>query len=207
MNKIIMDGEKTILNNYESEIMVSNDCRLYILNHPESLTLNIVLNDNSSLEIYDFNLYNKDVKIEVIQNNNSQFNYLHTFKIDGEYHFQYKALMQGNNNINNISIRGVSLGSASLDIDGDVSKDTIGNELNEDIKILTTKGKAFIAPMMHINTLDVLANHNTAISNIREEELFYLMSKGIDRVMATNLIEDGYLYGLFKNTEFYELTK
>ena len=61
--------------------------------------------------------------------------------------------------------------------------------------------------MLHISALNVLANHNTAISNVNEDALFYLMSKGIDRKQATKLIEDSYIYGLFKNEEFINLIK
>ena len=55
---------------------------------------------------------------------------------------------------------------------------------------------------------EVIANHNTAISNIREDELFYLNSKGISLVGAIRLIEDGYLYGILKKyEEFYKLVR
>ncbi len=207
MNKIIMGGNCLKLENYESEIIVSDNSKLYILDSKEDLKLNIILEDNASLEVYDFNTHNKSVSINVTQKNNSRFEYLHTFRIDDEYNFNYNANILGNNNINNINISGVSLGFAHMFIDGVINKNTKGNELNENIKILTTKGKAFISPMLHVSALDVIANHNTAISNIREDELFYLMSKGIERDKAISLIEDGYLYGILKNTEFYEFIK
>ena len=56
--------------------------------------------------------------------------------------------------------------------------------------------------MMHINVKECIANHNTAISNVREDEIFYLMSKGITRDIAIKLISDGYLYGLYKDEKF-----
>lgn len=207
MNKIILGGDNLKLDKYVSEIVVKDKAKLYILDSSDDLSLNITLEDNASLEIYDFNKHNKSSNIEVTQNNNSNFAYFHTFKIDGDYNFNYKANILGNNNINNITISGVSLGFAHMYVDGNIKENTKGNELNENIKILTTEGKAFISPMLHVSALDVLANHNTAISNIREDELFYLMSKGIGHHEAIALIEDGYLYGIFKNTEFYELIK
>lgn len=207
MNKIIMDGDNLKLDKYDTEIIVMKDSKLYLLDKSEDLNLKIILEDNTSLDIYDFNTHNKKTIIEVEQNNNTKFNYYHTFRIDAEYNFNYTADILGNNNINNITISGVSIGNASLFVDGKIKENTKGNELNENIKILTTKGKAFISPMLHVSALDVIANHNTAISNIREEELFYLMSKGIDEDKAISLIEDGYLYGIFKNTEFYEFIK
>lgn len=207
MNKIIMDGDNLKLDNYDTEIIVMKDSKLYLLDKSEDLNLKIILEDNTSLDIYDFNTHNKKTIIEVEQNNNTKFNYYHTFKIDDDYEFTYNANLLGNNNINNITISGVAIGFAHMFVDGKIKENTKGNELNENIKVLTTKGKAFISPMLHVSALDVIANHNTAISNIREEELFYLMSKGIDEDKAISLIEDGYLYGIFKNTEFYEFIK
>lgn len=207
MNKIIMDGNNLKLDNFDTEIIVMKDSKLYLLDKSEDLNLKIILEDNTSLDIYDFNTHNKKTIIEVEQNNNTKFNYYHTFKIDHDYEFTYNANLLGNNNINNITISGVAIGFAHMFVDGKVKENTKGNELNENIKVLTTKGKAFISPMLHVSALDVIANHNTAISNIREDELFYLKSKGIDEEEAISLIEDGYLYGIFKNTEFYEFIK
>lgn len=207
MNKIIMDGNKLVLDNFTSDIIVKNNAVMYILNKETNIKLNITLEDNSSLDIYFFNTYSKETSIEIIQNNNSKFNLYHTFKVDGDYNFYYKANLKGDDNSNNINISGVSLGFAHMYVDGIVDKKTKRNELNENIKVLTTKGKAFISPMLHVSALDVIANHNTAISNIRNEELFYLMSKGIDKDKCISLIEDGYIYGMFKNTEFYDLIK
>lgn len=207
MNKIIMDGDNLKLDNYESEITVKDNSKLYILDNDQELKLKIILEDNTSLEVYDFNTHSKSSSVEVVQNNNTKFAYYHTFKIYEDYNFNYNANILGNNNINNINISGVSVGFAHMFVDGIIDKNTKGNELNENIKILTTEGKAFISPMLHVSALDVIANHNTAISNIREDELFYLMSKGIEKDKAISLIEDVYLYGIFKNTEFYEFIK
>lgn len=104
---------------------------------------------------------------------------------------------------------GISNGKVFLDVDGVVKDKTKGNILNEDIRVLTIEGTLSVAPKLHVNALDVEANHNTAISNIREDELFYLMSRGIDKEQAINLIKDGYLYGYFKRVdeEFYNLIK
>ncbi|MDE6141415.1 MAG: SufD family Fe-S cluster assembly protein, partial [Bacilli bacterium] len=115
--------------------------------------------------------------------------------------------INGDNNINNINISGVSNGFVSMNVDGHVKEHIKDNELNENIRILTISGRAFVSPMLHVSSLNVLANHNTAISNVNEDYLFYLMSKGIDKNAATKLVEDSYLYGLFKNEEFINLIK
>lgn len=206
MNKILMDEEFRISNSGSYIITCSGRVTINICEVKEDIDLNIILNDDAILDVNDFNLHAKTTKIIVNQNNNSKFTYNHTFKISDEYNFFYKAVINGDNNVNNINISGVSNGMVKMDVDGVVKEHSKNNELNENIKILTIDGKAFISPMLHVNALDVIANHNTAISNVREDEIFYLMSKGISREKSIGLIEDGYLYGLFKNNkEFLSL--
>lgn len=207
MNKLLLDGKTTTLSNYESIIEVDKQSVLYILDSESNLSLDITLKDNTSLEIYDFNTHNKTTNIIINQGNNTKFEYNHTFKVNGEYIFNYKANLTGDNNVNNINISGVTNGFVKMNVDGEVKEHIRNNELNENIKILTIEGEAYVSPMLHVSALNVLANHNTAISNVNEEYLFYLMSKGINREIATKLIEDSYLYGIIKNTEFINLIK
>lgn len=209
MNKILMDGDKILLSSDISNIEVSGYATILINNNSDDINLNIELKDDSELSIYDFNLSNKNTKIVVNQSNNTKMNYVHTFKIDGNYNFDYLVNINGNNNINNINISGVTNGNVAISVDGVVKPGVIDNELNENIKILTEGGKAFVSPMLHVSAKEVVANHNTAISSVREDELFYLMSKGINKNDSISLIEDGYIYGYIKkyNEEFYNMIK
>lgn len=192
-DRIIYDGKSEILT-------IKNDSEIFIYNI-NSFNLTIVLEDTINCDVYYFNKLNVSNSITVNHGEYSKFNLYHSFNIDGEYNFTYRANMNGNSNVNNITITGVSSNMASLDIDGNVLNGTKENELNENIKILTVGGKAYVSPMIKVNCYDVIANHNTAISNIREDELFYLNSKGINKENAIKLITDGYIYGVFKNNE------
>lgn len=208
MNKILVDGDKIVFDSNIKSITTSGNVIIFINNEINDINVEIELEDNSIVDIYDFNTNSRSSNFKVIQNNNTKFNYYHTFKIDGTYQMNYDAIIKGNKNINNINISGVSHGVVNMNVDSHITPKTKENEVNENIKILTTEGKAYISPMLHVSALDVIANHNTAISNVREDELFYLMSKGIDKRNATLLIEDGYVYGLLKkNDEFYKMIK
>ena len=205
MNKILVDGEKFLLDNVNTaEITVDGlNNILYINNNSESLDLRIIMNPFSSLTIFDFNLCNKKQSVEVVQDNNSKFEYYHSFKTEGQYDLNYKAIINGDNNENNIFVRGVSLDNNYINVDGVINEHSKGNVLNEDLRMLNLGGNAYVSPMLHVSALDVIANHNTAISNIREDELFYLKSKGISEENCIKLISDGYLYGLFKKDEYF----
>lgn len=207
MNKILMDGDKYFLEGFLKTLSVKGNATLYI-NNLDNIDLEINLDSSSSLTIYDFSSKTKKKKITVKHENNSQLRYFHGFKINDEYEFFYKSIINGNDNVDDLNISGVTSGSVLLDIDGIAKEKTKNNIINENIKVLTVDGKCTILPKLHISTKEIMANHNTAISNCRDDELFYLMSKGIEKKAAIKLIEDGYIYGFFKDEEeFYKLIK
>ncbi len=49
---------------------------------------------------------------------------------------------------------------------------------------------------MQINSLDVSANHKVTISNVKDDELFYLESKGVNKEDATKLLKEGFILGI-----------
>lgn len=200
-----------VLNNKKIEtniINIDNDSILYIYDLSIDTDLTINIDDNKSLLVLDFNLNNIKLKVTMNQGNNTTVNYLHTTKVTDNYQFTYFANMNGNNNTNNIKIKGITSGIININVDGKVADNSKNNCLNEDVRILNLGGKVTVLPMMHINAKEVIANHNTAISNMDPDELLYLNSKGISNMGAITLIEDGYLYGMFKEyNEFYNLIK
>lgn len=205
MNKILMDGDLISYDKSCDNIEVKGNATLYIKDTSD-YKINIDIKDNGILHIYDFTKESGEKEITINQSNNTKVTFVHSFIIESVYKLKIISYINGNNNTNDVFISGVSKGNVTLDVDGIVSNNTVNNTLNENIKVLTINGKCFVAPKLHVNTLDVIANHNTAISNIREDILFYLMSKGIDELHAASLIEDSYVYGYLKeqNEEFYK---
>lgn len=208
MNKILMDGNLLYYKDDIKKIEVEGTVTIYIKN-VSKYKVDINLKDNSTLYIYNYANLDGSADINIHQGNNTKVTFVHTFNINGNYELKYLAKIDGNNNTNDVFISGVTKNNVSVYVDGIVKHNTKENILNENIKVLTIGGSCFVAPKLHINTLDVIANHNTAISNIREHELFYLNSKGIDDDKAISLIEDSYIYGYLKekSIEFYDYIK
>ncbi len=208
MKTIKFNGEDIITLDDLEEVKVEVEGinnKLFIVNNSKSMNINIEIKPYSELIVLDFNLNNKRQIMEIVHDHDSKFEYYNGFRTDGEYNLSYKAIINGDNNENNIHLRGVSLDNNYISVDAVIKEHTKGNVINEDLRILNLGGHAYVSPMLHVSTLDVIANHNTAVSNIREDELFYLMSKGVSRDKCVELISDGYLYGLFKKEEdFYK---
>ena len=190
MNKIILDKER-IINLTINKNSICNITKYYNINE-----LNITLEDNIKLIINHYDEINKkDLKINILEENNSEFIYNHNFITNKEYNLEININLIGNNSKNEINIKGISdSGKNNILVNGSVNKNTNNNELYENIKLININdGNSYIYPNMFIDTKNVLANHSASITNINEDYLFYLNSKGIDNVDATKLIIDGFL--------------
>ncbi len=65
--------------------------------------------------------------------------------------------------------------------------------LTERILLLSDQAKAEAVPDLEIMSDDVKCSHAASISQIPEEHLFYLMSRGITRRAAEELVVEGFL--------------
>lgn len=190
MNKIVLDKESVINLNIK-ENSICNIGKNYDIKE-----LNIVLEDGIEFLVNHYSeVVENNLKINIIQNNNSIFNYNHSFRCSKLYNIDINIELRGNNSKNNINIHGISdSGKSNIKVDGIVNKSTIDNELDENIRILNmNNGQTYIYPNMFVNTKNVVANHAASITSISEDYLFYLNSKGINNDEASNMIIDGFL--------------
>lgn len=65
--------------------------------------------------------------------------------------------------------------------------------LEERVLLLSSQARADAVPELEILSDDVKCSHAASISRIPEEQLFYLMSRGISRAAAEQLIVEGFL--------------
>jgi Fe-S cluster assembly scaffold protein SufB len=95
------------------------------------------------------------------------------------------------------TLRGVARDSSKISFTGRIIIDkNCGNSnsfLTERILLLSDDAKAEAIPDLEILTDDVKCSHAASISRIPESQLFYLMSRGISRSAAEDLIVSGFL--------------
>ncbi len=76
-----------------------------------------------------------------------------------------------------------------------IQKDAVGADafLRLKVMLLGENAKAEVDPELEILTNDVKASHAAFVGQIDEEQLFYLMSRGIDRQNAIKLMVEAFL--------------
>lgn len=65
--------------------------------------------------------------------------------------------------------------------------------LKEDVLLVSEKAQADAIPDLEIEANDVKASHAATVGKIDSEQLFYLMSRGVRRKQAEEIIVDGFL--------------
>lgn len=65
--------------------------------------------------------------------------------------------------------------------------------LTEKILLLSDQARAEAVPDLEIESDDVKCSHAATISNLDEEQIFYLMSRGLSRHQAEEMLVEGFL--------------
>lgn len=144
--------------------------------------------------VYIYDKYSKVVSHNVIVNdtkNDQEYTY-NVYHLEG-----FSQSEMYNNAICNSSSFIV------LNTDGIIKKDAIETELNQKSKgILLDKESNIIAnPILEIDEYDCKASHGAGVGAIDESDLFYLMSRGIERTEAVSLIVNGYIAPVLKQID------
>lgn len=156
------------------------------------------LDKNSKINICKINDINK-IKEQLIFNLNGEFaeaNYLLKTISDKSEKYDLMVYHNASKTISNIINNGVNVldGKLSFVVSGFVPNGKIDCELDQKNRIINlTDKKCEIKPNLFIDENDVIANHSAHIGKCNEEEMFYLMSRGIEPKEAENLIIRGFL--------------
>lgn len=164
------------------------------------------LEKNSYLRVEKVN-DGKEIKEMTLINLNGENSkvdyYLKTISKQNE---KYNFLVYHNakNTISNIVNNGVNIldGILEFNVSGFVPNGITGCDVSQSGRIInTTKNTCTIKPNLFIDENDVMANHSALIGTFNEEEIFYLMSRGINKTEAENLLTKGFL---LKDLKFYQ---
>lgn len=69
--------------------------------------------------------------------------------------------------------------------------------------LISEKARADSMPSLEIEAHDVQASHGATVGQVDEEQVFYLMSRGLDRSEAKGLIVNGFLESLLQRVSVY----
>jgi len=205
MNKIVLSGGSIDLDKYmnDCEFTITENTTLNIINLHNNCNLVFKVNKGKSLVINMFD-YAVDLKasLDVELDDDTNFTLNSAFIVDVKYDLSIDTKLYGSNIYAGVFVRGINLehGTTRVSMNGVVAGETHNNEINEYVKIINKSELSnVIIPDLIVNTNDVVANHGVTISGIDKNELFYLLSKGLDEAHAVKLIEEGFLLSIMND--------
>ena len=205
MNKLLVKAGILSINNSLNDLDIkTNTLTLEIsgnvcindINNNMDLDLKIIMAKGSHLL---YNRYNESINkfnldMEIADNTYVEFNY--SLKTLTESNINLNANIAGNNNISHINFHGITDQNGVIKnvATSKVDEATKDNEVLENLRIVTLNdAENMIIPNLLVRSDSVNAIHNTTISTVDKDYLFYLNSKGINKKDATKLIVDGFL--------------
>ena len=205
MNKLLVkEGILSINNSLNDLDIKTNTLTLEIsgnvcindINNNTDLDLKIIMSDGSHLL---YNRYNESINkfnlnIEITSNAYVEFNYSLKTLIASD--ISLNANIAGNNNISHINFYGITDQNGVIKnvATSKVDAATKDNEVLENLRIVTLNdAENMIVPNLLVRSDSDNANHNTTISTVDKDYLFYLNSKKKKKKDATKLMVDGFL--------------
>ena len=195
-NLLIKDlaSERIILNIYDSNLNIFViDCkskkRTYELNiYGGSVSFNNISYDSYGVDIY-VNLNKKDSNITIHNSLIAKSKEIYNIKVNHNFSSTNSAIHNNGITLNDASI--------TFNVTSYAPKGSVKSKINQDSKIITLnkENNNCINPILLIDEYDAEARHAAFIGNFKESELFYLMSRGLNRDEASKLLIDGLLIG------------
>ncbi|MGM9879402.1 MAG: SufD family Fe-S cluster assembly protein [Bacilli bacterium] len=182
--------------NAKINFVVNNNIKVFIL--IESSNLELLYDTTSN---FDLNIFSVNSSLNIITNlkkDNLRFNYAYSTINENSNTYKITVNHIGKNITSNIVSHGINLVSNKLSftITAKVPKESDGACTNQDSKIITlNKNVATIKPNLLIDTDDVEASHSAYIGEFKEEALFYLETRGLNRKTSEKLLAKSFLIG------------
>lgn len=165
---------------------------------------NYIIDSNSTLNVYkfyDIDILKEFVKID-LNGEGASVNY--NFKTISKNSEKYDITIYHNkrNTSSNIINNGVNIldGSLVFNVSSFVFLNNIKCNVYQNSRIINlTNSKCQICPNLYIDEYDVTASHSAHIGTFKDDELFYITSRGIDEREANYLLIKGFLLNNMNN--------
>jgi Fe-S cluster assembly scaffold protein SufB len=166
------------------------------------LHINCVSEESAKIDFIQFHLGGAKVNMVLTQETagvNSELNadLLSRTKDKQEYNFDLTNVYNAKFGHGKILAKGVALDESRMNMTGTIriTKNGGGTDtfLKQDSLFLSKNAKISSSPRLEIGTNDVKAGHGASVSNLNEETLFYLNSRGISANEAKKMLVSGFV--------------
>lgn len=174
--------------------MKSNVNLNVIINENANLKIDVISMNNNTTDTYNFNLIKEYATLEM--------NVLSLAK-EAKKEFIFNVNHLAPETKSSVSNYGISFenGKNHFKVNGIIKPNMKNSDVRQITKglILSPSGECLAEPILLIDYHDVKAYHGATIGKISDDDLFYLMSRGLSKEEAFMLIINGLLEPFVKN--------
>ncbi len=213
----IDDGtvEEIIIRSGESgkiEIDIGHDCSINIVSiYDKPIEIDITNNVGKNSRIHTNSLWISGCRGKITNNligDHSEAYDLNIFiNKSGNLELDTKLRHTGVNTKGDILVKGIVMKGSRATMNGMIKIDKSGKGaesiLKEYVLLLDNDAHAIAKPDLEIENNDVVSTHSASVSQIDEEKIFYMCSRGLSREDAKRLIVEGFLLAP-QNSKYFE---
>lgn len=194
--------------NYNIKLNNNTEITLSIISEYNNININYnyTLLDDAMLIVNKFDnvcKINEFVDIELAGYNSSVFYNFSTISNDTNK-YTINVLHKNKNTKSNVVNNAITTTEKILEfyVNATVLKDCKNSSLNQNTKIINFKNNnSKIYPNLFVDEYDVEAEHGAYIGNFKTEDIFYLMSRGINYKESINLLVKGFVLSNLTNID------
>lgn len=168
--------------------------------------LNFTINQNGESTYYLKPVQNIDIKIKTLSNIDCLLKLVmvveNPIKVNIDLNYE-----EGCHSQFLLKVLTIKNGSIEANLNSIVGNDDNNVKLSQNTKVINIGGaRSKVSPNLLISNPTAIANHGVVISNIEDNDIYYLMSKGLTKAASTQLIINGFIESADANTKkFFNL--
>lgn len=174
--------------NFKTKVIDLNDLKNHLLNQK------VVCATNTNLYLIDHTNTNQNVHLEFAINNGCVLNfYVVVVANKANHNFLFNFIHQSNSQLS-MTAKLFAADNSQINVNGQIKVNPkITNVIsNQEINgfLFSNQAKIDAFPILAIDSNKVKVNHAVKVSQINNQELFYLQTKGFDDKQATKILLD-----------------
>ncbi len=167
-----------------------------------NVNMNINLALNSTFKLYNINTSSSDASVNILCNlndKNANFESLNVVltKNNANYNSSITINHYSSYTTSDLSVYAIAKDKSHIILDNNafIKKASSKSVAHQKAKGLTLDKTSLIKalPNLYIDEYDVIANHAASIGSLNPDDLFYLMSRGLDKEEASKIIIMGFI--------------
>ena len=221
----LLDTENFVIDTNNNYLVTSNtksilvksgvSTNLLTYNKLESLNINITVEKDATVNLYQVVQNNEDTNISETVYLNETGATFNTIVVllglkNSVINSDIKIYHNTNNTNSDLKVYAVIKDGAKINLDNNayIKKNSYQSKAYQGAKGLSLSkiGRILVNPNLYIDEYDVMASHGVAMGSLNMDDLFYLMSRGLTKEEASQIVIMGFIEPILVAIDNEEIT-